>query len=295
MPFFAGISHHWKVALTPLNQPYIMHYFQTNGTQIPALGLGTYLIDESIAKDIVSQALAMGYRQVDTAQWYNNEEGVGSGIKAADVARQDIFLTTKVNPDNCDPARFIPSVQESLRKLQTDYVDLLLIHWPHQTLPLEAYLSKLMEVQQMGLTRHIGVSNFPAALVQQSLDLGAKLITNQVEYHPYLNQDILLNHHRAHQMSLTAYCPIAQGRAVHDPILKEIGAGYGKTGVQVCLRWFMQQASVMAIPKSSNPKNLASNMDIFDFELSAADMATITGLQKPDGRIVNPDFAPVWD
>lgn len=272
-----------------------MHYFSANGTQIPALGLGTYLIKEDIAENIVSESLSMGYRHVDTAQMYDNEGGVGRGIKASGLGRDEIFLTTKVHPDNLDPSRFLPSVHESLQKLQTEYVDLLLIHWPSNSVELAAYIGELMKVQEMGLTRHIGVSNFPTKLVKEAIAQGANIITNQVEYHPYLNQDIVLGTLRENGMALTAYCPIAQGRAVHDPVLKEVGAGYGKSSVQVTLRWFMQQDSVMAIPKSSNPKNLASNFDIFDFELSEADMATITRLQKPDGRIVDPDWGPDWD
>lgn len=272
-----------------------MHYFNANETQIPMLGLGTYLVEDPVVADIVPQALAMGYRHVDTAQMYKNETGVGQGLKASAVPRADIFLTTKVHPDNLGPERFIPSVHESLRKLQTDYVDLLLIHWPHATLPLGAYMSELIKVQEMGLTRHIGVSNFPSKLMRETLSMGADIITNQVEYHPYLNQDILLESLREEGLPLTAYCPIAQGRVVKDEVLQEIGAGYNKHPVQVTLRWFMQQAGVMAIPKSSNPRNLASNIDIFDFMLTESEMALISGLQQPNGRIVDPQGGPTWD
>lgn len=273
-----------------------MIYRNWQGVEIPALGFGTYELNNDDAATMITEAAKIGYRHFDTAQMYHNEEGVGRGLKASGLARDDYFLTTKVWFDQFQSGDLQTSVVESLRKLDLDHVDLLLLHWPNDDVPLEETIAALNEVKNLGMTRLIGISNFPTALIEKAVSLSdAALTVNQVEYHPYLDQTKVLKSLRDRDMLLTAYCPIARGKVLTDPTLIKLGKKHDKSPVQVTLRWLLQQDSVMAIPKSGSPKNAAANFDIFDFELSADDMAAISALAKPDGRLIDPDFAPTWD
>ncbi|MEQ9346356.1 MAG: aldo/keto reductase [Thalassospira sp.] len=273
-----------------------MIYRNWQGSKIPALGFGTYELNNDDAATMVKEAAKIGYRHFDTAQMYHNEEGVGRGLKASGLARDDYFLTTKVWFDKFQSGDLQTSVVESLRKLDLDHVDLLLLHWPTDEIPLEETIAALNEVKNLGMTHMIGISNFPTVLIDKAINLtDIPLTVNQVEYHPYISQAKVLENVRSHDMLLTAYCPIARGTVLNDPTLQEIGAKYGKSGVQVTLRWLMQQDDVMAIPKSGSPKNAAANFDIFDFELSDDDMAKIFTLANPEGRLIDPSFAPKWD
>ncbi|MBD1397223.1 aldo/keto reductase [Pontibacter sp. JH31] len=262
---------------------------------IPALGLGTFQLTDDVAREITAAAISDGYRHIDTAQIYQNEAGVGAAIKDSGIARDEIFLTTKVFRESLYKKDFLPSVEESLRKLKTDYVDLLLIHWPNRNVPVNEYMDQLMEAQRKGYTKYIGVSNHPTALLDEVLATGADIITNQVEYHPLINQTKLYTYLRKHNISLTAYSPIAQGKVLDNPVLKAIGEKYGKNEVQVSLRWLIQQDGVLAIPRTSKVERLKDNINIFDFELSAEDVAQIDQLKKDNQRVVNPPFAPDWD
>ena len=264
-------------------------------TTIPALGFGTYELEGETAHKLVTAALATGYRHIDTAQMYRNEEAVGAAIKESTVARQEVFLTTKVLPSNLAKKHFMPSVEESLKKLKTDYVDLLLIHWPNAEVPVEEYIGELVKAQEKGYTKHIGVSNHTTALLDKVLATGAHIITNQVEYHPFLNQDKLYGYLRAHDLTLTAYSPIAQGKVMGNATLKTIGEKYGKDEVQIALRWLLQQDGVLAIPRSSKARNMQSNFDIFDFELTQEEVQQIDKLKQENTRLVHPSWAPAWD
>jgi diketogulonate reductase-like aldo/keto reductase len=273
-----------------------MIYRNWQGIEIPALGFGTYELNNDEAAEMIAEAARIGYRHFDTAQMYHNEEGVGRGLKASGLARDDYFVTTKIWYDKFQSGDLQTSVMESLRKLDLDHVDLLLLHWPNDDVPLEETMAALNEVKNLGMTRLIGISNFPTALIEKAVSLtDAPLTVNQVEYHPYLDQSKVLESVRAHDMLLTAYCPIARGTVMKDATLKAIGEKYGKSPVQVTLRWLLQQESVMAIPKSGSPKNAAANFDIFDFELSENDMDAIHDLANPNGRLIDPSFAPKWD
>ncbi|WP_430475201.1 aldo/keto reductase [Thalassospira lucentensis] len=273
-----------------------MIYRNWQGSKIPALGFGTYELNNDDTATMVNEAAKIGYRHFDTAQMYHNEEGVGRGLKASGLARDDYFLTTKVWFDKFQSGDLQTSVVESLRKLDLDHVDLLLLHWPTDEIPLDETIAALNEVKNLGMTRLIGISNFPTVLIDKAINLtDIPLTVNQVEYHPYISQAKVLENVRSHDMLLTAYCPIARGTVLNDPTLQEIGAKYGKSAVQVTLRWLMQQDGVMAIPKSGSPKNAAANFDIFDFELSDDDMAKIFTLANPEGRLIDPSFAPKWD
>lgn len=273
-----------------------MKTINLQGRDMPSLGFGTYkLLGEEAAK-AVDFALNAGYRHIDTAQIYENEAEVGDGLKKSGVARDKIFLTTKVWRNHFADGTVASSVDESLKKLKTDYVDLLLVHWPFPETPVAKLVDSVMKTQQDGKAKLIGVSNFNVAQMEQAIRVsGGKICVNQVEYHPYLSQKPVLDFTRKNKMALTAYSPVGRGKAIKDPVLKEIGLKYGKNAGQVTLRWLVQQDGVAAIPKSATPDNIKNNIDIFDFELSAEDMQKIHALASDEGRQVNPDFAPKWD
>lgn len=267
-----------------------------HGAQIPAIGFGTSQLGD--CGDLVAMALRAGYRHIDTAWKYGSEKGVGIGIKASGVPRSEIFLTTKVSHEYLRAGDFAKSVRESLQNLQVDYVDMLHVHWPSpEKVPLEETMGALAQAKRDGLARHLGVANFNIALLEEAIRLCPEpLATLQAEYHPYLDQTKVLAACRRLGVVFTAYCPLARGRVPKDPVLAEIGAAHGKSNAQVALRWLMQQGNIAAIPRSSNPERIAANLQIFDFELSDAEMQRIHALKRPDGRIANPaGRAPAWD
>lgn len=268
-----------------------------NGASIPALGFGTFRIPGPDVLRIVPHALKAGFRHIDTAQIYGNEAEVGEAIVGSGVARGEIFLTTKVWVENYKHDAFLASVDESLRKLKTDYVDLLLLHWPSDAVPLAEQIGALNDVRDAGKVRHIGVSNFNTVLMTEAVSLSkAPIVTNQIEYIPYIDQDVVIAAAKAAGMSVTGYYGMADGKVFADPVLKDIAASRGKSVAQVVLRWLVQQQGVVALSKTVSEARADENRAIFDFTLSADDMAAIRALAKPDGRIVSPDgLAPVWD
>lgn len=268
--------------------------YKQNDASIPALGYGTWDIRGDVALKMVDAALEAGYRHIDTAQYYDNEKEVGQAVRQSRIAREEIFLTTKVRQDNLSREDLLTTTQQSLEDLGLDYVDLLLIHWPNRNIPLAESLESLQKAQENGWAKHIGVSNFPIALLQQTLDAGIKVFTNQVEYHPFLDQTKLLDFMGQNNIKLTAYSPIAQGKVIGNPTIKALGEKYNKHETQITLRWLMQQGC-LAIPRTSKVRNMKANMDIFDFELNKAEMATISALGSAEGRLVNPSGGPDWD
>jgi len=271
-----------------------MNYVYANDAVIPALGLGTWQLKGKTAQRITEQALEVGYRHIDTAQMYGNEGAIGKALTSSSVDRSALFITTKVWWENLEGNKFSRSVEASLTQLGIDYIDLLLIHWPHPKLEPESYLEHLVRMQEQERTRHIGVSNFPPALVERVVATGARLVTNQVEYHPFLDQSAVLATCRNHGLSLTAYTPLAKGKALTTDPISNIARRHGKTPAQICLRWHIQQDAVIAIPKTSTPARLKENIDLFDFQLSNHEMAQITALSQHDERLVDPEFAPDW-
>ncbi len=269
-----------------------MKIIQVKGAAIPAIGLGTWTLKGREAQEITEKALETGYTHIDTAQMYANEAEVGKAVRSSGIDRDKLFITTKIWWENLGLEKFDRSVQHSLSQLRTDYIDLLLIHWPHPKLKLEDYMERLMHAKEQGIAKHIGVSNFTPPLLDQAVATGAELINNQVEYHPYLDQSVVIEACRRHGMSLTAYAPLARGRVTHDDIIEEIAKRHDKTPAQVTLRWLMQQEEVIAIPKTSKVKHLEENFDIFDFELSEEEIANINALKKEAERLVDPEFAP---
>ncbi len=273
-----------------------MEYYNVGEeTSIPILGLGTYLIKGEGAVSIIEEAIDVGYRHIDTAQLYENENEVGTAIQQSSIDRADIFLTTKVWPTRLSKEDFLPSVEDSLRKLKTEYVDLLLVHWPNAEIPIQETISQLIKAQEDGKAKHIGVSNFPIALLARTKGMGANIICNQVEYHPYIDQTVLKDWMDHNHLFLTAYCPLAQGRVFKDSNVKEIADQIGKSVAQVVLRWSIQQKNVMAIPKSSSLERLKANLEIFDFTLSEEEMNLINALSVENQRFIRPSMEPEWD
>jgi 2,5-diketo-D-gluconate reductase B len=272
-----------------------MQFVEANGARIPILGLGTWDIRGRTCARIVEQALRLGYRHVDTAQAYENEREVGEGFRASGVKRDEVFITTKVWWTHFAPLDLERSVKESLARLRLSEVDLLLLHWPSPAVPLGETIGALCRVKKTGLARHIGISNFTVALVDEAVKLSSEpLVTNQIEYHPYLDQSKVMAACRRHGLSVTAYSPIARGRVASDETIKRIAAAHKKSASQVTLRWLVQQ-NVIAIPRTSKVERLSENGTIFDFALSDAEMAEISSLAQPRGRLVNASWAPHWD
>jgi 2,5-diketo-D-gluconate reductase B len=266
-----------------------------NGANIPLLGLGTWDIRGDACKRIVEQALRLGYRHVDTAQAYENEREVGEGVRNSGVPRDQIHVTTKVWWTQLAPADLLRSTRESLARLKLDYVDLLLIHWPNPSVPLDHTIAALCKAKREGMTKYVGISNFPTALIDQAVQYSTEpLATNQVEMHPYLDQSKVLAACKANGISVTAYSPIVRGKAGDDPVLQKVGRAHKKSAAQVCLRFLLQQ-EIIAIPRTSKVERLSENSEVFDFELSPAEIAEIRGLAKPDGRMISPSWAPEWD
>jgi diketogulonate reductase-like aldo/keto reductase len=264
---------------------------------MPQLGLGTWEVEGDEAREITEVALEAGYRHLDTAQLYGNEEEVGRGLEASGLDPQEVFVTTKVWPDNFPGERFRRSVEESLEKLGLEQVDLLLLHWPRfRGATLEETVQELARVHSDGLARHVGVSNFNIELLDRALAAAqAPLVTNQVEYHPFLDQSKLLSAVEEREMILTAYSPLAHGRVPGNDTLRQIGEKHGKSAVQVALRWLVQQGTVV-IPRTSDPEHCRLNMEIFDFELGTGEMERIHDMARPDGRVLSPrGLAPEWD
>jgi 2,5-diketo-D-gluconate reductase B len=274
-----------------------MRNVNVGNAAIPAIGFGTYGMSAADVYRVVPAALSAGFRHIDTAQVYRNEGEIGECVAASGVPRSEIFLTTKVWVSNYSERNFEASVNESLRKLKTDYIDLLLLHWPGSDVPLAEQIAGLNAVARAGKVRHIGVSNFNRALMTEAIGLSAvPLVTNQFEYHPYLNQSLLIESTLQAGLAVTGYCGMAIGRVFSDPTLKEIAARYDKTIAQIVLRWLVQQRGMVALSRTTRVDRLAQNLAVFDFELDDVDMAAIHALATADGRIVDPPgLAPLWD
>lgn len=266
------------------------------GVDIPKIGFGTWQLKDETAQMCVAKAIEAGYRMIDTAQAYENEKHVGRGIADAQLPREDLWVTTKVWMSEFRNGDLQTSVEKSVERLGTNYCDLILLHWPNEEVPLEETLGALNEVRDWGLTRHIGVSNFTADQLGEAVRLSqAPILTNQVEYHPFIDQTPILEAAHALGISVTAYAPLAQGKVLDNEVLKEIGDKYGKSPTQITVRWLVQQPGVIAIPRSSSPDHLASNNDVHDFELTPQEMGRITSLKAHGDRLINPSWAPEWD
>jgi diketogulonate reductase-like aldo/keto reductase len=269
---------------------------KANGAEIPAVGLGTWDLRGDTAVRSVTAALDAGYRHIDTAAMYANEAEIGRAIAAHSVPREDIFITTKVWPSDVADGPLQRSAEASLKRLQVDQVDLLLIHWPSDTVPLKEQVMALCKAKQRGLARHVGVSNFPVRYVEAAVAAADEpLVTNQVEHHPWLDQTALFEACRKRGVSITSYSPIGKAKNLSAPVLREIARAKGKTPAQIVLRWHIQHSMNIAIPRSSKPERIAENIDIFDFSLTAEEMQRISDLAHPGGRMLSPMVPLEWD
>jgi 2,5-diketo-D-gluconate reductase B len=251
-------------------------YVEVGDAMIPNLGLGTWQNTGESCTRAVETALEVGYRHIDTAQVYGNEEQVGEGIARADVPREDIFLTTKVWRSNLGYDDVLESTRESLNKLGVDYVDLLLIHWPHPRVSVSETLEAMATLQDDGLVSHIGVSNFTASQLQNAIDVAeSPVIADQVLYNPLKDQSAVRNVCLDHDIALTAYSPLARGGVLDDDVLEEIADAHGKSAAQVSLRWLLQQENVVAIPKATSRDHIEANFEVFDFSLADEEMQRI--------------------
>jgi diketogulonate reductase-like aldo/keto reductase len=270
---------------------------QAHGAKIPLIGLGTWDLRGRTCARMVDAALRLGYRHIDTAEMYDNEREVGEGLRASGVARDAVFLTTKIWPSHFAPRELEQAANASLARLRLEQVDLLLLHWPNPQIPLGETLGALCKVKRAGLARHIGVSNFNVALLDQAVKLAAEpLVCDQIEMHPLLDQSKVVVACRRHGMAVVAYSPIARGSVANNKVLARIGKTHGKSAAQLSLRFLVQQG-IAVIPRTSRVERLSENLAIFDFELSAAEMKEIADLAHPGGRIVDYAYSgsPQWD
>ena len=266
-----------------------------HGAEIPAIGFGTSSLGD--CGEIVATALKVGYRHIDTAWKYGTERGVAEGMRASGVPRSEIFLATKVSHEFLRADDFARSVDESLKTLGVDFVDLLLVHWPNPEIPLSEPIPALARAKRQGLTRHIGVANFNIAMLDEAIRLCPEPLVNlQAEYHAHLDQTKLIEACRRRGLIFTAYCPLGRGRLLRDPVLADIAARKERPLAQIALRWLVQQGNIIPIPRSSNPARMAENLGVFDFALSEEEMKRIAALKRPDSRIADPaGRAPAWD
>ncbi len=259
---------------------------------------GTYPLSGKTLSDAIAIAADVGYRAFDTAQMYGNEADTGAALAACGIVRRDMCITTKVHPDNFTQSAFLPSVEKSLKDLRIAAVDLLLLHWPPIGGDIKPSLKLLQTALDKGLTKNIGVSNYTVQMMRDATAIvDAPIVTNQVEFHPLMDQSKLLAGAAETGIPLSSYSSVARGEVFKYPLFAEIGAGYGKSAGQVVLRWILQKG-VSLNTMSTNPANIRANFDIMDFTLSSIDMARIEALTHTGYRIVTSDlvpWAPIWD
>jgi diketogulonate reductase-like aldo/keto reductase len=272
-----------------------MQFVEANGARIPTIGFGTMTLKEDICVQAVKTALQAGYRHLDTAAFYGNEKENGAGLRASGIKREDVFICTKVRDNNLLPDDFARSLDQSLTNLQLPYVDLLLIHWNNKDIPFNVSIGALCKAKKDGKAKHVGVANFTAKMLDEAWAVTSEpLVCNQIEVHPFINQDKVLAASKKHGMAVVAYVPIARGKVPGADALERIGKTHGKTAAQVSLRYLVQ-LGCCAIPRSANPVHIKENLDVFGFKLSDAEMAELKALNATNMRVVNPPHAPVWD
>ena len=272
-----------------------MQFVEAHGARIPQIGLGTMTLKGDVCVQAVKSALQVGYRHHDTAWFYGNEKEVGEGLRQSGMKRDDVFLCTKVRETHLEPDKFRQSLEESVKNLQLPQVDLLLVHWNNKDVPFKTSIGALCKAKKDGFAKHVGVANFTTTMLDEAWAVTSEpLVCNQVEMHPFINQDKVVAACKKHGMALVAYCPIARGKVPGADVLERIGKAHHKTAAQVSLRYLVQRG-VAAIPRTSNPGHMKANLDVYDFELSAAEIAELKALNANNMRVVNPPHAPQWD
>lgn len=279
----------------PREGDFLMQFVEAHGARIPQIGLGTMTLKGDVCVQAVKAALQIGYRHLDTAAFYGNEVENGEGLRQSGVKREDVFITTKVRENNLTPENFNKSLDQSLKNLQLPYVDLLLIHWNNKDIPFSVSIPALCAARKDGRAKHVGVANFTTKMLDDAWRVTSEpLVCNQIEMHPFINQDKVLATSKKHGMAVVAYCPIARGKVPGAEVLERIGQAHGKTAAQVSLHYLVQMG-VIPIPRTATPAHLKQNLDVFDFTLSAAEMADLKTLNATNMRVVNPPHAPMWD
>jgi 2,5-diketo-D-gluconate reductase B len=272
-----------------------MQVVEAHGARIPQIGLGTMTLKGDVCVQAVKTALQMGYRHLDTAAFYGNEAENGEGMRQSGVRREDVFITTKVRENNLMPDAFQRSLDQSLANLRLPYVDLLLIHWNNKDIPFRISIGALCKAKKDGKAKHVGVANFTTSMLDEAWAVTTEpLVCNQIEVHPFINQDKVLAACRKHGMAVVAYVPIARGKVPGAETLERIGRAHGKSAAQVSLRYLIQLGCI-PIPRTANPSHMKENLEVFDFSLSDAEMAELKKLNATHMRVVNPPHAPVWD
>ena len=272
-----------------------MQFVEAHGARIPQIGLGTMTLKEDVCVQAVKTALQLGYRHLDTAEFYGNEKENGEGLRASGVKREEVFICTKVRQGDLKPDDFARVVDQSLANLKLPYVDLLLIHWNNPDVPFKLSVGALCKAKKDGKTKHVGVANFTTTMLDEAWAVTSEpLVCNQIEVHPFINQDKVLAASKKHGMAVVAYVPIARGKVPGAEALERIGKAHGKSAAQVSLRYLVQ-LGCCPIPRTANPAHLKENLDVFGFKLSDAEMAELKKLNATNMRVVSPPHAPVWD
>lgn len=259
---------------------------------------GTFPLKDDVCKEAIAAALSVGYRSFDTAQAYQNEAEVGESLAVSGVARENLCITTKVSVENFSDDRFLPSVEQSLKDLRVDYVDVLLVHWAPADGNIAPSLRHLQSAQAKGLARHIGVSNYTSRMMREATTIvDGPIVTNQIEFHPLINQDILLAAANETGIPLASYCSVARGKVFENPVFGEIGQSYQKSAAQIVLRWILQKG-VSLNTMSTKLENIRANFDVMNFTLSSIDMARIDRETSANLRLIGKNlipWAPEWD
>ena len=272
-----------------------MQYVEAHGARIPMIGLGTMTLKDDVCVQAVKDALQIGYRHLDTAAFYGNEKENGEGLRAAGILRDEVFICTKVRQGDLMPDDFARVVDQSLANLELSQVDLLLIHWNNKDIPLKLSVGALCKAKKDGKAKHVGVANFTTAMIEEAWSVTSEpLVCNQIEVHPFINQDKVIAASRQRGMAVVAYCPIARGKVPGAEVIARIGKAHGKSAAQISLRYLVQRG-VCAIPRTATPAHLKANLDVFDFKLTDHEMVELKTLNATNMRVVNPPHAPVWD
>jgi len=272
-----------------------MQVIEAHGARIPTIGLGTMTLKDDVCVQAVKTALQIGYRHLDTAAFYGNEKENGEGLRQSGVRRDEVFICTKVRQEHLRPADFAKVIDQSLVNLKLPYVDLLLIHWNNPEIPFKESIGALCKAKKDGKTKHIGVANFTTTMLDEAWAVTSEpLVCNQIEVHPFINQDKILAACNKHGMAVVAYCPIARGKVPGADALERIGRAHGKSAAQVSLRYLVQMG-VCAIPRTASAEHMKQNLDVFSFKLSDPEMAELRKLNATNMRVVNPPHAPKWD
>jgi diketogulonate reductase-like aldo/keto reductase len=273
-----------------------MLYHTLHGIEVPRLGFGTWKLKGDEGTQAVETAIRAGYRHIDTAAVYENEDAVGAAIRNAGVPRDELFVTTKIWMEDIEAGDHDAAMDRSLERLGLDHVDLVLLHWPVPGMDIRDQVAPLARIGRSGRARLLGVSNYTSTQLREAVSYCDEPISClQCEYHPRLDQDPVLKAARGFDMLFTSYSPLGQGEVLDNPAVARIAEAHGKSPAQVVLRWHLQQANVAAIPKATGADHIEGNFDIFDFELSGDEMKSLYGLVEPGSRLLDPDWAPDWE